>query len=205
MRSNKFIKFARIARATGKSLRASPAVYESRWVQAMSKLFLLVAIAFALLSTSSRSLACSCVAQPGSLSSQVAAALKQADAVFTAEVIEVEDFNMGNGDYQKTHLRVIEAWKGPNAPGSTVRTITKTECCLCGRRLKQKQLLLLYLSGEEPYTVSECSRTQSLEDAKDDVAVLTKLQSQRATPLLPRTPNKPLQPTAPKNGAAAER
>jgi hypothetical protein len=30
MSSNKFIKFARIARLTGKSLRAPPAVYESR-------------------------------------------------------------------------------------------------------------------------------------------------------------------------------
>ena len=28
MRPNKFIKFARVARPTGKSLRASPAVYE---------------------------------------------------------------------------------------------------------------------------------------------------------------------------------
>lgn len=31
MSSNKFIKFVRFARPTGKSLRASPAVYESRW------------------------------------------------------------------------------------------------------------------------------------------------------------------------------
>jgi hypothetical protein len=125
-------------------------------------------------------LACDCAPTKGPLEAGVRAGFDEASAVFSAEVVEVEDFQAGFEHFQATKLRVIESWKGAHSPGSTVRTVTITDCCLCGITVKRGQKFLVYVHGWQPYKLSDCSRTQALDDAGKEIEVLRKVAGDSA-------------------------
>lgn len=121
---------------------------------------------------SGTALACSCVRTSGPTSIQVANAVRQSTAVFAAQVVEVEDFMAGSEQYQAAKLKVLRSWKGPHAVGAVVATESPSQCCLCGIKVTLGQTLLVYISGKQPYRLSDCSRTQSLGAAADDIKIL---------------------------------
>lgn len=125
-------------------------------------------------------LACDCAPTKGSLEASVRAGFDEASAVFSAEVVEVEDFRAGFEHFQATKLRVIESWKGPHSPESTVRTATITDSCLCGITVKREQKLLVYVYGSQPYKLSDCSRTQALDGAGKEMEVLRRVAGDSA-------------------------
>jgi len=118
------------------------------------------------------SFACGCASAKGSLKAQVLAGFDEASAVFSAEVIEVEDFMAGFERFQGARLRVIESWKGAHSPQTTVQTATITECCQCGIKVARGEKLLVYVYGTPPYRLSDCSRTQALGGAAKEIMVL---------------------------------
>lgn len=153
--------------------RETHAPERKRWASSMGKLvtFQVLLVLSALLQTEA-SFACDCAPAKGSLEAQVRAGFDEASAVFSAEVIEVENFMAGFERFQGARLRVIESWKGPHSPQAMVQTATITECCLCGITVKKGQRLLVYVYGSPPYRLSDCSRTQALDGAAKELAVL---------------------------------
>jgi hypothetical protein len=78
----------------------------------------------------------------------------------------------GSERFEGARLRVIESWKRAHSPQATVQTATITDCCLCGITVKKGQRLLVYVYGPPPYKLSDCSRTQALDGAAKELAVL---------------------------------
>src|ERR1051325_11289237 len=98
--------------------------------------------------------ACSCVSlgnKPAAV--EIRNSLIYADAVFSADVIEVKDYEAGIMDSAPlTKLRVIKSWKGVHGAGSIVKTRTLSNGGLCGLLVSKGEQLLVYLGGSEPYS-----------------------------------------------------
>jgi hypothetical protein len=81
------------------------------------------------------------------------------------------------GKFRQTVLwRVHESWKGPYTYGRDFTTRTSINCPKCTPyKLSAGRLLVLYLSGSEPYVLPWCSRTNFLERSLKDVPLLYRL------------------------------
>jgi hypothetical protein len=159
----------------------------------MPRIVVFVVLAIGLVRTGS-AVACSCELHTGPIENQVTSALRESAAVFLAEVVQVEDFMAGLEAYQATKLKVLKSWKGPHTVDAAVRTATHSTCCLCGIAVKEKQVLLVYVTGKQPYKLSDCSRTDLVSRAAADIEILNRL-SPGASPVNRKTPNKALQRT----------
>lgn len=134
-----------------------------------------------------QALACSC--RPPDAP---AAAMADADAVFTGRVVRHEPLRSGDpeADWNKylAVLAVSTSWKG---------TTTRTEAVLageavgdCSRPLEvgHEYVVYAFRLDDGRLIVSLCSRTSEVVDAPDDVSYLA---TQPAVPLPPRPPNGP--------------
>jgi hypothetical protein len=73
--------------------------------------------------------------------------------------------------------RVHESWKGPHPYGRDFTTRTTMKCSTCRPyKLKPGRLMVLYLSGTEPYALPWCSHTNFLEYSLKDIPLLYKLK-----------------------------
>lgn len=122
-------------------------------------------------------IACSCVPPVyESISTAVKQNLAGSDAVFSAEAIEVKNYEGGAAEsVQLAKFRVIKSWKGPHKPGDLVRTKTPSNRGYCGFLVKKGEQLLLYQLGSEPYALMVCSRSSHLDRAVADLNILDEL------------------------------
>jgi hypothetical protein len=105
------------------------------------------------------------------------------EVVAAAEVREISITPSAKdpGKYRQTILwRVHESWKGPHLNGRDFTTRTTINCPTCSAyKLKERQLMVLYLGGKEPYQLSWCSHSNRLEYSLKDVPLLYKLSGVR--------------------------
>ena len=72
---------------------------------------------------------------------------------------------------------VLKAWKGSYSVGDTFTSRTELECCTCGLTVSRRgTIMLLYLSGREPYSLSTCAGHKFLGPGVKDMLLLDKLQ-----------------------------
>lgn len=125
--------------------------------------------------------ACSC-GGGGSDKQMVEWALSHQGAVFSGEVVDVEDGppikmpSMGGIRLPSSTvtLRVSEVWKGPQQ--ETLEMSTPSAGAICGYPFKEGQDYLVYAYGKgEPFKVDLCSGTKPLSKANADLALLGKL------------------------------
>jgi hypothetical protein len=85
------------------------------------------------------------------------------------------------GKYRQTILwRVHESWKGPHPYGSDFTTRTVIDCPKCSAyKLKNGQLMILYLRGKEPYNLLWCSHSNRIEYSLKDIPLLYNLSGGR--------------------------
>jgi hypothetical protein len=132
---------------------------------------------FALIASlaASPSFACQCNQPIGPLDSQVQVSADTATAIFSAEVLDTQDFSQEGQQVQTAQLRVIQTWKGPHPGGTIMETRTVTECCVCGLAIGKGRRMLVYVYGKPPYRLNDCSRTRELEGTDAELAVLDRL------------------------------
>jgi hypothetical protein len=80
----------------------------------------------------------------------------------------VETNTMANGRQTSTQaqvaqIRVLKSWKGNKSSGDLVVARTTTTCCLCGLAVKPQERLLVYAYGDEPISLSTCTRTKQTD------------------------------------------
>lgn len=115
--------------------------------------------------------ACFCVASPPPKK-----ALKEADAVFSGEVVEIIDnrkFVRGKG--KTIHFKVDKVWKGIDESEAVVTTGFDTEGC--GFPFEEGKKYLVYATMSDRFvantlTTSICRRTTELAYATEDLNVL---------------------------------
>jgi hypothetical protein len=108
---------------------------------------------------------------------QVEWALSHSGAVFSGEVVDVEDgppisysgIDLPSSDVT---LQVSEVWKGPQR--ETLEVITeRADGVSCGYPFEEGQEYLVYASGKgEPFETDICSGTTPLSKAEEDLALL---------------------------------
>jgi hypothetical protein len=105
------------------------------------------------------------------------------DVVVAAEVrgISITRAPGEPGKFRQTILwRVHESWKGRHPSGRDFTTRTLLNCPRCTfYRLKPGQLMILYLSGREPYQLDWCRHSNRLEYSIKDIPLLYKLSVAR--------------------------
>ena len=122
--------------------------------------------------------ACSCPDfAENTLANRVNAALKQADAVFTGEVITVSE---KPGPYPYRHLEVevslTSVWKGDLTRTLTIST--GRNGAACGVSFEKGETYLVYASNSTWYssegslTAGLCGRTRRISKATDDLLLL---------------------------------
>jgi hypothetical protein len=90
-------------------------------------------------------------------------------------------------------LAVVRAWKGVES--ETVEVLTASDGAACGYAFVQGGSYLVYASAEsDGLRVNSCSRTRSMADAGEDMAVL----GMGATPVDPKAPSPTPEPERPK-------
>lgn len=130
-------------------------------------------------------LACGCVEPTGDPEHDVPPLFRDATAVIVAEANEASYSREPAGEGPPTEVQSV-AWevevsfKGPHLPGHIVRTVTDTTCCLCGLSVITGRVYLLYVKGEQPYSISECSLSRELKHRVPHIPVLYRLQSEAA-------------------------
>jgi hypothetical protein len=115
--------------------------------------------------------ACSCV-PPGTPEQE----LKEADVVFSGEVIKIEEGKLGwlsanSSSPVSVTLEVKEAWKGVEEN----RVVIKTEqhSASCGYEFEKDKEYIVYAEKQgNDWHVSLCSRTNILAEAGEDLKVL---------------------------------
>jgi hypothetical protein len=120
--------------------------------------------------------ACTCAVPPGSQQERAERALADAAAVFSGEVLDVEEepptrmFGIRLLSSRVT-LRVSEVWKGPQR--ETIEVSTPRDGASCGYPFKEGKEYLVYVYGkEEPFKVDLCSETKPLSEARADLEAL---------------------------------
>ena len=94
-----------------------------------------------------------------------------ADAVFIGKVIEVNERADGIAEVK---FVVDKVWKGTIFQAVSVFTTNRKECCNCGFLFRVGEVYLVYASGENELTTSQCTRTTLKELAKIDKKYLGK-------------------------------
>lgn len=89
--------------------------------------------------------------------------------------LKINDDKLYEATFKIVEWNVDERWKGPYSRNQRFKTRTVVTCCLCGRSVEIGEVLLLYLLGPEPYDISICGRTASIEHALNDVLILNKI------------------------------
>lgn len=115
-----------------------------------------------------QSYACSCAA-PGSPSEEMATSV----SVFMGRVVSVREFERDDGSWSSTDPTTIEfavsmVWKGPSY--ETMFLTTARSDASCGFSFVEGEEYVVYSGSGR--TVSLCSRTRSLPEARDDLIEL---------------------------------
>jgi hypothetical protein len=148
----------------------------------MNQILRVIVILF--LAAARPAIACSCVAHEGLPEDQVAEAFATATSVFFGEVESVrtivEKNTMANGrpsstEVQVARIKVLRSWKGEKKAGALVLARTTTTCCLCGLDVKRHEQFLVYAYGEEPISLSICSRTKKTDLSSPDVPIIERI------------------------------
>ena len=113
--------------------------------------------------------ACSCVLLPGSQKERAERALSSSDAVFSGEVVDLQNIGMF-GPRDTVTLRVSEVWKGTDQRTLEVRTPSQGSAC--GYAFKEGQEYLVYAYGKQDLKVDACGETKQLSKADEDLALL---------------------------------
>lgn len=98
----------------------------------------------------------------------------QVEAIYSAPYAGRDDFNFAR-------LRVLQVWKGDLEPGDTVSTTAEGSVAFVsdGFVPLQGSSVLIYTGGSQPFIVSTCSRSASLESTRD-IPSLDRLARKRA-------------------------
>jgi hypothetical protein len=113
--------------------------------------------------------ACTCAVWPGSQQERAERALDRSTAVFSGEVLDVQEGSptrmFGTRiPSSRVTLRVSEVWKGPQR--ETLEVSTPSQEGACGYPFKEGQEYLIYARGKEaPFKVDLCSETKPLLEA----------------------------------------
>jgi hypothetical protein len=145
----------------------------------MSKLLLAVFLMLTIVPRTASAL--SCVVTVGERE-HVRQSFASASAVFSAYVEEIYVGKMyGRDNVRMAKLRVLQVWKGDLRPGDLVTSGADdtTEFMSGGMALLQHSAVLAYVQGEQPYTLSACSRSASLEAGTRDIPLLNDLSKKR--------------------------
>lgn len=109
--------------------------------------------------------ACSCI-RPGPINESVA----QATAVFAGRVIDIESIDNRRIEVD---FDVETVWKGSNI--STISIYTAPNSAMCGYSFEEGRSYLVYAHQRQgTLQVSQCSRTNLLSQADEDLAILNK-------------------------------
>ncbi len=109
---------------------------------------------------------------PGSQEERAERALAKSSAVFSGEVVAVEQGTAtasGPGNDTVT-LRASEVWKGPDQETLEVRT--PSQRIACGNHFEEGREYLVYAYGKRGLKTDICTETKPLEKAGADLAVL---------------------------------
>jgi hypothetical protein len=105
-----------------------------------------------------------------------------AGAVFSGEVLDVQEGTGMGKNASRVTLRVSEVWKGPQR--ETLEVHTPSDGVFCGYAFKEGQEYLVYAYGkEEPFKTDFCSQTKLLSKAGANLQVLGDTQSSGGEPL----------------------
>lgn len=130
-------------------------------------------------------MSCTCADREALFEDQVAEAFARATSVFFGEVESVESFvekkSMGNGrqistEGQVVHVKVLKSWKGDKKVGERVLARTITSCCMCGIAVRPHERWLVYSYGDEPISLSQCSRTKKTDLHSPDIPVIERIK-----------------------------
>ncbi len=117
--------------------------------------------------------ACTCALEGGSQKEIVEGALSDSEAVFSGEVVAVEQGTAtasGPGNDTVT-LRASEVWKGPEQEALEVRT--PSQGMACGYRFEEGREYLVYAyTGKRGLETNICTETKPLAKAGADLALL---------------------------------
>jgi hypothetical protein len=129
---------------------------------------------FVLLVCTHTAIACSC-RQPRSIKE----AFDTSAAVVVAEAIEVKDQmdTKSKLETQTVTWLVWESFKGKHPENTRITTVTTTTCCVCGLAVQKNEVMLLYVNGSQPYSLSICGKTTALKAAVADIPALYRLKS----------------------------
>lgn len=131
-------------------------------------------------------LACSCARVSGDKDA-VERMFSFADEVFSVEVVNTALVDSGrHPETQRAELRVLQSWKGSSQPGKVVTTLTVTACCACGLSLKPGEQWLMFVRGQEPFSLSDCSSIP-LSKAAQDISILDSLAKAASKRTIKRT------------------
>jgi hypothetical protein len=125
----------------------------------IKKYFLLVGVAFLFwLIGAPQVSACSC--RPPQAPKE---ALKDADAVFSGQVVDIEETNEGINSL-KVRFDVSRVWKGPETPITIVNTAMQGTAC--GYSFKKGEKYLVYAYKRDGlFHTGVCTRTKLLSNA----------------------------------------
>lgn len=133
-------------------------------------------LVMALLSMAQPASACSC-AEPDDVKTTFGKAgvvvAAEAIAVLKEEgVLTTTDNKPYESTFEIVEWNVDESWKGPYHRNQRFKARTAVTCCICGRSVEIGEVLLLYLSGPEPYDIHICGRNAPLKHALKDIPIL---------------------------------
>lgn len=128
-------------------------------------------------------LACSCAREEDDRAG-VAKALERADLVFVGRIESKERFSVDDEEgykleYERTQFYVLQSWKGEKASRVYVESVVT--CCMCGYVFPETGSFLVYASGPNSkgyYSTSICRRTQPLDAAKGEIALLDEIAAE---------------------------
>jgi hypothetical protein len=116
--------------------------------------------------------ACTCALEGGSREEIVEGALSDSEAVFSGEVVAVEqgksNFPIPGND--TVTLRASEVWKGTGR--GTLEVSTPSQGGACGNPFEEGREYLVYAYGKQGLKTDICTETKPLEKAGADLAVL---------------------------------
>ena len=97
-------------------------------------------------------------------------AYSAAQDVFSAHVQEIYVApGFGRDDFHFARLRVLQVWKGNLSPGDVVSTTAEGSISFVSDGLVplHGSDVLVYSGGAQPFVLSTCSRSASLENTRD--------------------------------------
>lgn len=143
---------------------------------------LAISLVLALIAIPGRSVACSCAIDP-----TVRAYYAHADIVVAAEATDVSSTpavaqfrgRRIQDNSQVVTWEVSERWKGPFKEGQTLTTTRKAFAGNCTLPARKGDVMLLFLSQEEPRVISMCSGSGHLKRSLRHIPELYRLSGRR--------------------------